>query len=186
MGCSNPHPHRQIWAQSTVTNEIKKKTISQQAYFKDKGKSLLSDYLDEEIAEKSRVVVENDRFVCPVPFWAIWPYGTMIIPKRPFQAISDMTNEDEQSFVSIIRDITIRYDNLFETSFPYSAGMQQSSTDDKNYKGWDFHYSFYPHVLKSATVKKFMVGYEMFSNPQRDITSENAATKIKIVTYCKL
>lgn len=179
MGCSNPHPHGQVWAQSSVPNEIETLTRTQQVYFIKNGSSLLSDYLDKEIAEEDRIVVANQHFVCLVPFWAIWPYETMIIPRRHFQAITDMSVEEEKSFAEIILDITVRYDNLFTTSFPYSAGMQQRPTDKNDYDGWHFHYAFYPPLLRSATVKKFMVGYEMFANPQRDITSEQAANTLR-------
>ena len=179
MGCSNPHPHGQIWAQSSVPNEIAKRTKTQQDYFDKTGVSLLGDYLKQEIQSAERIICENEHFVCLVPFWAVWPYETMIIPRRHFQAVADMTNEEEAAFASILSQITIRYDNLFKSSFPYSAGMQQRPTDGNSHKGWHFHYSFYPPLLRSATVKKFMVGYEMFANPQRDITAEMAANTLR-------
>lgn len=179
MGCSNPHPHGQIWAQSSVPNEIEKRTKTQNAYFDKHGTSLLGDYLKQELASGERIISENEDFVCLVPFWAVWPYETMIIPKRHIQAVTDMTEEEEQSFASMLSFVTIKYDNLFSCSFPYSAGMQQRPTDGADYRGWHFHYSFYPPLLRSATVKKFMVGYEMFANPQRDITAEMAAEKLR-------
>ncbi|MEQ9306029.1 MAG: UDP-glucose--hexose-1-phosphate uridylyltransferase [Marinoscillum sp.] len=179
MGCSNPHPHGQIWAQSSIPNEIVKRDKTQQDYFKVHGRSMLSDYLEQELQDGSRIIAENEHFVVLVPFWAVWPYETMIIPRRHFQAISDMTNEEETAFAEILSNITIRYDNLFKCSFPYSAGMQQRPTDEKNHEGFHFHYSFYPPLLRSATIKKFMVGYEMFANPQRDITAEMAASTLK-------
>lgn len=179
MGCSNPHPHGQIWAQSSVPNEIAKRTITQERYFKEKGVSLLGDYLVQEELLDERVICKNDHFVCLVPFWATWPYETLIIPRRHFAAISDMTAQEEEAFADIIQRITIRYDNLFQTSFPYSAGMQQRPTDGWEYPGWHFHYAFYPPLLRSATIKKFMVGYEMFANPQRDIAAEQAADTLR-------
>lgn len=179
MGCSNPHPHGQIWAQSSVPNEIAKRTATQEAYFKENGRSLLGDYLKQEIEDGSRIVCENEYFVCLVPFWAVWPYEAMIIPRRHFQAVSDMTEEEQNAFADVLSQITIKYDNLFRCSFPYSAGMQQRPTDGEDHEGWHFHYSFYPPLLRSATVKKFMVGYEMFANPQRDITAEQAAATLK-------
>jgi len=179
MGCSNPHPHGQIWGQSSVPNEIAKRTTTQGTYFAKKGKSLLADYLDQELKSDERIVCRNEYFVCLVPFWAVWPYETMIIPVRHFQAITDMTAEEEQAFADILSQITIRYDNLFQCSFPYSAGMQQRPTDGQKHEGWHFHYSFYPPLLRSATIRKFMVGYEMFANPQRDITAEQAANTLK-------
>lgn len=183
MGCSNPHPHGQIWAQSSVPNEIEKRTITQQKYYSRYERSMLSDYLKQELTDENRIIIRNDHFVCLVPFWALWPYETMIIPRRHFQAITDMTDAEESAFAEIMLDITIRYDNLFNTSFPYSAGMQQRPTDGKDYQGWHFHYSFYPPLLRSATVKKFMVGYEMFANPQRDITAEQAAETLRSLPH---
>ena len=179
MGCSNPHPHGQIWAQSSIPNEIQKRTVTQQSYYKKHNRSLLSDYLKQELEDGSRIIAQNDHFVCLVPFWAVWPYETIIIPKRHFQAVTDMTATEEDAFAAIMLDITIRYDNLFKISFPYSAGMQQRPTDGGDYQGWHFHYAFYPPLLRSATVKKFMVGYEMFANPQRDITAEQAADTLR-------
>lgn len=180
MGCSNPHPHGQIWAQSSVPNEIFKKTIKQQEYFTKNGSSLLGDYLRQELDLGERVIAENEHFVCLVPFWAVWPYETMIVPKRHFQAISDMSDIERDAFADMLSRITIKYDNLFSCSFPYSAGMQQRPTDtEEDHEGWHFHYSFYPPLLRSATVKKFMVGYEMFANPQRDITAEQAAVTLR-------
>ena len=175
MGCSNPHPHGQIWAQNSIPIEIQKRTKSQQAYFQKQGRSLLGDYLKQELTEKKRIVTKNDHFVALVPFWAVWPYEIMIIPVRHFSSIAEMDKQEQYYFAEILKEVTVRYDNLFQTSFPYSAGMQQRPTDNQNYDGWHFHYSFYPPLLRSATVKKFMVGYEMFANPQRDITAETAA-----------
>lgn len=179
MGCSNPHPHGQIWAQSSIPNEIEKRTSTQEAYFGQHGRSLLTDYLEQELEENARIICENEHFVCLVPFWAVWPYETMIIPRRHFGCVADMTEAEELAFADLLSQITIRYDNLFKCSFPYSAGMQQRPTDGKQYPGWHFHYSFYPPLLRSATVKKFMVGYEMFANPQRDITAEQAAATLR-------
>ncbi len=179
MGCSNPHPHGQIWAQRSIPNEILKKTNTQERYFAKNGKSLLSDYLAQELAKESRIVHQNEHFVCLVPFWAVWPYETMIIPKRHFPSIADMNPEEDEAFAEALSITAIKYDNLFKVSFPYSAGMQQRPTNDVEYQGWHFHYSFYPPLLRSATVKKFMVGYEMFANPQRDITAEQAADTLR-------
>lgn len=179
MGCSNPHPHGQIWAQSAVPQEISKKTAAQEAYYAKHGKSLISRYLEQELEKKERIVCENEHFVGVVPFWAVWPYETMLIPRRHFASIADMSAAEKQSFADLLKEVTVRYDNLFETSFPYSAGMQQRPTDGKPHEGWHFHYSFYPPLLRSATVKKFMVGYEMFANPQRDITAEQAAKTLR-------
>lgn len=179
MGCSNPHPHGQIWAQKTIPTEIQKRIKPQQDYFEANGKSLLSDYLDQELESGERIIYENELFVSLVPFWATWPYEAMIIPKRHFSAISDLNTEEVKGFAEALSATTIKYDNLFKTSFPYSAGIMQKPTNEGDYSGWHFHYSFYPPLLRSATVKKFMVGYEMFANPQRDITAEQAAKALR-------
>ena len=179
MGCSNPHPHGQIWAQRSIPNEIQKKTISQMKYFETNKKSLLGFYLEQEQEAEKRIVFQNQHFVCLVPFWAVWPYETMLIPKRHFASIAEMTQDEKRDFAEALSLITIKYDNLFQTSFPYSAGMQQRPTNGGKHEGWHFHYSFYPPLLRSAKVKKFMVGYEMFANPQRDITAEQAAQTLK-------
>ena len=179
MGCSNPHPHGQIWAQSSVPLEIAKETIQQKTYFEQKGQSLLFDYVRLELKQKIRIVLENDHFVALVPFWAVWPYETMIISKRQIQYIFQLTQEEKISFASIIKKLTAKYDNLFNVSFPYSAGIHQAPVNNGDHKEWHMHMHFYPPLLRSATIKKFMVGYEMLANPQRDITAESAAEKLR-------
>lgn len=179
MGCSNPHPHGQIWAQSSLSQEIIKETGQQLNYFKTKGKSMLADYVQLELGLKERIVEENDHFVALVPFWAVWPYETMIISKRHIQQITQFTEEEKMAFAEILKKLTARYDNLFEISFPYSAGMHQAPVNDGDHSEWHWHMHFYPPLLRSATVKKFMVGYEMLANPQRDITPEWAAEKLR-------
>ena len=181
MGCSNPHPHGQIWAQSSIPQEVAKKCIKQKEYFDQHGRSLLGDYLKQEMEARDRIVLENDHFLALVPFWAVWPYEAMIAPKRPMQHILQLTEAEKVSFASILKGLTIRLDNIFNTSFPYSMGIHQAPTDGKAYPEWHWHMSFYPPLLRSATVKKFMVGYEMFANPQRDITAEMAAAKMREV-----
>jgi len=179
MGCSNPHPHGQIWSQSEVPMEPAKKTLTQRDYFERHKKSLLSDYLSEELKKEVRIVVQNEHFVALVPFWAIWPFETMIISKRHFTNIAEMTSKEKDAFADIYKKLTTRYDNLFEVSFPYSAGLHQAPTDDQDHSSWHFHMCFYPPLLRSATVKKFMVGYEMLGEPQRDITPEGAAARLR-------
>lgn len=179
MGCSNPHPHGQIWAQSSLPQEIIKETQQQKLYFDKHGKSLLADYLTLELTSKERVVEENDHFVALIPFWAVWPYETMIISKRHLQTIDQFTEDEKYSYAEILKKLTTRYDNLFEISFPYSAGIHQAPVNDGEHAEWHWHMHFYPPLLRSATVKKFMVGYEMLANPQRDITAEWAAEKLR-------
>ncbi len=179
MGCSNPHPHGQIWAQSTIPQETRLKTIQQEQYWKENQRSLLEDYLAQELNEGSRIVLENEKFVALVPFWAIWPYEAMIIPRRPMRHIAEMNELEKHAFAQILKALTIRFDNLFETSFPYSAGIHQAPTDGQEHPEWHWHMSFYPPLLRSATVKKFMVGYELFAEPQRDVTAEYAAERLR-------
>jgi UDPglucose--hexose-1-phosphate uridylyltransferase len=182
MGCSNPHPHGQIWSQESLPVEPEKKQQHQRAYFVKKRKTLLSDYLVLEVKKQERVVFENEHFVVVVPFWAIWPFETMIVPKRPMARIIEMTESERDAFADAYRRIACRYDNLFETSFPYSAGIHQAPSDEQDHPEWHWHMVFYPPLLRSATVKKFMVGYEMLANPQRDVTPEFSAAKLKALT----
>ena len=179
MGSSNPHPHGQIWAQSTVPVEPAKETYQQLAYFQAKGRSLLADYVAVELQENKRVVLQNDSFVALVPFWAVWPFETIIISKRHLNNILKMTDAEKDDFAAIIKELSTVYDKLFGISFPYSAGLHQSPTDGQEHPEWHFHMHFYPPLLRSATVKKFMVGYEMLGNPQRDITAEWAAERLR-------
>ncbi len=179
MGCSNPHPHGQVWAQASIPEEPKKELVTQQAYFKKHGRTLLGDYLALEVTKNERIVAQNDHFVVMVPFWAFWPYETFVVSRRPFARFTDMSSEEKDGLADIIRQITIRYDNLFQVSFPYSAGFHPAPTDGEDHPEWHFHMHFYPPLLRSATVKKFSVGYEMLGNAQRDITAEFAAGVLK-------
>ncbi|MBT30848.1 MAG: galactose-1-phosphate uridylyltransferase [Thalassobius sp.] len=179
MGCSNPHPHGQIWAQQTIPGEVQQELIAQEAYFKKNKSVLLLDYVNRELELKTRIVFENDGFVALVPFWATWPFEMMILPKRKLQHLGEFTSEDISNYADILKKLTICYDNLFETSFPYSAGIHQLPTDANNYVGLQMHMHFYPPLLRSATVKKFMVGYEMLGEAQRDITPETSAQRLR-------
>lgn len=179
MGCSNPHPHGQIWASSSVPLELEKETREQKKYFEQKGRSLLSDYVQLELKQGERIVLENEHFVALVPFWAVWPYETMIVSKRHLQHVGQFTGEEVRAFAEILKMLTAKYDNLFEISFPYSAGMHQMPVNDGEHPEWHWHMHFYPPLLRSATVKKFMVGYEMLANPQRDVTAEWAAERLR-------
>ncbi len=179
MGCSNPHPHGQIWASSSVPVEILKETGAQETYFRKHGKSLLSAYLNTELKKRERVILENDHFAVVVPFWAVWPYETLVLAKRHVQNIDGFDEAEQYALAEILKQLTVRYDNLFKTSFPYSAGMHQAPVNSGAQKFWHWHMHFYPPLLRSATVKKFMVGYEMLANPQRDITPEAAAEKLR-------
>jgi len=179
MGCSNPHPHGQIWAQLTLPNEVLKKDLQQKNYYDKKQSSLLGDYLSQELELGERILFENDSFVILVPFWAVWPFETMIVPKKHLKNIAELTSEESKAFAEAISVITKAYDKLFKTSFPYSSGIHQAPTNDQDHSHWHWHMSFYPPLLRSATVKKFMVGYEIFGTPQRDISPEKATEMIK-------
>ena len=179
MGCSNPHPHGQIWAQRSVPGEPAKEMENMRRHFDDKGTTLLGDYLAIETDRAERIVCENENFVALVPFWAVWPFEVMVLCRRRVASLSEMNDAEKDALSDIIRRIATRYDNLFECSFPYSAGVHQAPTDGDSHEEWDWHMHFYPPLLRSATVKKFMVGYEMLGNPQRDITPESSAARLR-------
>ena len=179
MGCSNPHPHGQIWSERTVPDLPAREGRTQKAYFEQHGRQLLADYLALEAKTKVRFVVENDTWVALVPFWAVWPFETLVLPRRPVPDLTQLSEPERDGLADIIRQLTIRYDNLFEISFPYSAGLHQRPTDGQEYPEWGLHLHFLPPLLRSATVKKFMVGYELLANAQRDITPEQAAERLR-------
>jgi UDPglucose--hexose-1-phosphate uridylyltransferase len=179
MGCSNPHPHGQIWANETVPDELARETASQEEYFQKHGRSLLTDYLRLEMDKRERIVCENESFVVVVPFWAVWPYECLVISRRQVPSLVELSSAERHGLADILRRLTIRYDNLFKTSFPYTMGFHQRPTDGAAYPGFHLHGHFYPPLLRSATVKKFMVGYEMLAMPQRDITAEVAAKTLR-------
>jgi len=181
MGCSNPHPHGQIWSQSSLPNEVDKKDKSQNVYYTKNKRSLLGDYLKQELEAKERIIYQNDDFVVLTPFWAVWPFETMIVSKKHYTNITKISEQERLAFADAISKITKAYDKLFACSFPYSSGIHQSPTNGKTNEHWHWHMSFYPPLLRSATVKKFMVGYEMFGSPQRDITAEQAADRLKVL-----
>ncbi|MEO9967355.1 MAG: UDP-glucose--hexose-1-phosphate uridylyltransferase [Reichenbachiella sp.] len=178
MGCSNPHPHGQIWAQESIPVEPAKKHLKQKEYFEKHHSDMLSDYLGQELEMGERLIFQNDHMAVLVPYWAAWPYEAMIVPKRRMARIIEMSFEERSSLAEAYRYLTIKYDNLFETSFPYSAGIHQAPYDGQGHPYWHWHMTFFPPLLRSATVKKFMVGYELLGNPQRDITPEFAAAQL--------
>jgi UDPglucose--hexose-1-phosphate uridylyltransferase len=175
MGCSNPHPHGQIWSNETLPTLPAMEDMKQKEYSTRHSHCLLCDYLAFEMKEMERVIFENNGFVCLVPFWAVWPFEVMILPKGHLTDIAQMSDSNRRDLADAIRRIGIRFDNLFETSFPYSMGFHQRPTDGKEHSEWHFHIHYYPPLLRSATVKKFMVGYELLAMPQRDITAEHSA-----------
>ena len=179
MGCSNPHPHGQIWGNENVPDELAREVASQQAYVEKHRRSLLEDYLRLELDKEERLVCANGHFVVVVPFWAVWPYEVLLISRRQVPSLLELASEERRDLADILRRVTIRYDNLFKTSFPYTMGFHQRPTDGAAYPGFHLHAHFYPPLLRSATVKKFMVGYEMLAMPQRDITAEVAAEQLR-------
>jgi UDPglucose--hexose-1-phosphate uridylyltransferase len=179
MGCSNPHPHCQIWASESVPNEAEKEQRSFSRYLRKNGGCLLCRYAELELQNRERVLVENEKFVALVPFWAIWPFEVLVVSKKHLESMELLSREDREGLAEILKKVTIRYDNLFRTAFPYSMGFHQAPTDGASHPEWHFHAHFYPPLLRSATVKKFMVGYEMLGTPQRDITAESAAARLR-------
>lgn len=179
MGCSNPHPHGQIWANASVPDGLLREVASQDAYFAKHGRSLLQDYAQLELEKQERVVCANDGFVVLVPFWAIWPFECLLVSRRPVPSLLELTAEERQGLAEILRRLTIRYDNLFKAPFPYTMGFHQRPTDGQTHPGCHLHAHFYPPLLRSATIRKFMVGYELLSMPQRDITPEAAAAQLR-------
>lgn len=179
MGCSNPHPHGQIWAQSQLPTLISKEDEQQRLYHGQHAIPLLLDYVQKESAAGERVVVENDHWLVVVPFWAAWPYETLLLPKQQVARITELNDAQQQSLANILRDITARYDNLFECSFPYSMGWHGAPFMSDDTAHWQLHAHFYPPLLRSASVRKFMVGYEMLAEPQRDLSPEQAAERLR-------
>ncbi len=179
MGASNPHPHGQIWASSFIPNAILSENKNQKKYYKDNDSVLLVDYVNLEVEKNERVVVENDHWVVLVPFWAVWPFETLLLPKRHIERLGDLSDEESDSLSDILKRFLSKYDNLFNTSFPYTMGWHGAPNDNKDSSHWQLHAHFYPPLLRSATVKKFMVGYEMLAESQRDITAEQAAERLR-------
>jgi UDPglucose--hexose-1-phosphate uridylyltransferase len=178
MGASNPHPHGQIWANENLPNEVAKEDAAQRSHREARSSCLLCDYLRLERESGERTVVENAAFTVLVPFWAVWPFETLIVSRAHLTGIDELDVAARQGLADILSQLTIRYDNLFEISFPYTMGFHQRPTDGQPHPHWHFHAHFYPPLLRSATVRKFMVGYEMLGTPQRDITPESAAARL--------
>jgi len=198
MGCSNPHPHGQIWGVSRLPNEPRKEDKHQRAYFDENGRPLLIDYVNLEMEQQERVVVQNDYWVALVPYWAMWPFEILLLPRRHVLRLPDLDDDERDTLAAILKRLLTRYDNLFETSFPYSMGWHgapfrgqtfevpqtgsrpsPAAKPQRSQEHWQLHAHFYPPLLRSATVKKFMVGYEMLGEPLRDLTPEQAASRLR-------
>ena len=182
MGCSNPHPHGQVWAQTHLPTLAEKKQASFANYFSTHKRAMLLDYANREAADGERVVCENDHWLALVPYWAAWPFETLLLPKFAVQSMEQLASASRQMLGKILTELTSRYDNLFQTSFPYSMGWHSAPFIETRTKSWQLHAHFFPPLLRSASVKKFMVGYEMLAEPQRDITPEQAAARLRDVS----
>lgn len=180
MGASNPHPHCQIWATEHIPDLPLRELASLETYRDEHHACLLCDYLTTELDQPdARIVVENEHFVALVPYWAVWPFETLVLPRRHLGSIPELTAPEQAAFAAILNAVTIRYDNLFEISFPYSMGFHQAPTHGQARDAMHFHAHFYPPLLRSAEIRKFMVGFEMFGSPQRDLTAETAAARLR-------
>ena len=178
LGASNPHPHCQIWANASLPNLPARELASLRQYHAEKRSCLLCDYLKLELQLNLRIVCQNDAFAVVVPFWAVWPFESLVLSKRHLASIDQLSADERDLLGDIMRRITVRYDNLFETAFPYSMGFHQKPTDGGAYDEWHFHAHYFPPLLRSATIQKFMVGYELLSAPQRDVTPESVANRL--------
>jgi UDPglucose--hexose-1-phosphate uridylyltransferase len=179
MGCSNPHPHGQIWANETLPNEVAKEDAAFRDYASGRSSCMLCDYLALERKLNARIVCENQSFAVLTPFWAVWPFEVMLIAKRHVARLPDLSAAERADLARALKGVGVRYDNLFSVSFPYSMGFHQSPLSHGGSNSWHLHAHYYPPLLRSAAVRKFMVGYEMLATPQRDITPEAAAERLR-------
>jgi UDPglucose--hexose-1-phosphate uridylyltransferase len=179
MGASNPHPHGQVWACDYLPTLVAKEDQNQQAYFAENGRPLLLDLVAQEMDADERIVASNEHWLLIVPFWATWPFETLLVPRRHVQRLPDLTDEERDALASILKVGIGAYDRLFETSFPYSMGWHGAPTDGNSHPHWQLHAHFYPPLLRSATIRKFMVGFELLAEAQRDLTPEGAAARLR-------
>ena len=185
MGASNPHPHCQVWATAAVPGEPHKELLAQRSYWQTRGRCLLCDYIELEQREGTRIIFENEGFVGLVPFWAVWPFEILMISRRHLGSMNEFSDADSRTLADMLHRVTFTYNKVFDVSFPYSMGFHQSPTDNATHPEWHFHVHFYPPLLRSATIRKFMVGFEMLGTPQRDITAEIAAERLKQLASLK-
>lgn len=179
MGCSQPHPHGQVWANTSLPSLPAREEQTQRDYQNQYGSPMLLDYAHKEAADGSRTVVSNEHWIAVVPYWAAWPYETLLLPLAHRRHLDELSEVEKDALAAILKQLTTRYDNLFATSFPYSMGWHGAPRDEGDYSHWQLHAHFYPPLLRSATVRKFMVGYEMLAEPQRDLTPEQAAERLR-------
>ena len=179
MGCSNPHPHGQIWASNFLPNEVATEDRTQAAHLQKTGENMLVSYASREAENGERTVVENEHWIAVVPYWATWPFEILLLPKAHLLRMPDLNASQKDALAEIIKALTTRYDNLFQTEFPYSMGWHGAPFQEGNFEHWQLHAHFYPPLLRSATVRKFLVGYEMLAEAQRDLTAETAAAQLR-------
>lgn len=179
MGASNPHPHGQIWATEHIPNEPAAELRAQSDYFQKHGEPLLLAYLRTELAQHERVVAENDHWVTVIPFWAVWPFETLVLPRLPVKDMRSLSEWQRDGLADMLKQVTAGYNRIFDTAFPYSMGFHGAPCDGQSHPEWQLHAHFYPPLLRSATVRKFMVGFELLGSPQRDITPEAAAATMR-------
>ena len=179
MGASNPHPHGQIWATEHLPDEPALELAAQREYFEANGKALLASYFELETQERERIVSENDSWVALVPFWAVWPFELLVLPRRRVASLGELSEAERDGFASVLHTVTSGYNRVFDTPFPYSMGLHPAPCDTAPHPEWHLHAHFYPPLLRSATVRKFMVGFELLGSPQRDITPESAAETLR-------
>ncbi|QEE28330.1 UDP-glucose--hexose-1-phosphate uridylyltransferase [Terriglobus albidus] len=181
MGASNPHPHGQVWATEHIPNEPLMELAAQQEYYAKSQEPLLTAYLRTELIEQERVVASNETWVAVVPFWAVWPFETLLLPRCPVSSFTGLNAEERDGLADILHTLTAGYNRVFDTPFPYSMGFHPAPSDGQPHPEWTLHAHFYPPLLRSATVRKFMVGFELLGSPQRDITPESAAATLRSV-----
>ncbi len=179
MGASNPHPHGQIWATEHVPNEPALELAAQKEYFAARGTALLADYLKLELEQRERVVAENASWAAVVPFWAVWPFEVLLLPKESVARMEELSEAQRDGLAEILKTVTAGYNAVFDTAFPYSMGFHPAPSDGEAHEEWTLHAHFFPPLLRSATVRKFMVGFELLGSPQRDITPEGAASTLR-------
>ncbi len=178
MGASNPHPHGQIWAGDFIPTELSKEDQFQREYLKKYDAVLLDDYEQQELESQERIVCQNSEWVAVVPFWATWPFESMLLPLKPVKRMQDMNQTQGRELAEILKRLLTKYDHLFQVSFPYSMGWHGAPNTKDDPTHWTLHAHFYPPLLRSSTIKKFLVGYEMLGEAQRDLTPESAASRL--------
>jgi UDPglucose--hexose-1-phosphate uridylyltransferase len=181
MGASNPHPHGQIWATEHIPDEPTAELRAQSTYLSEHGRPLLTDYLELELEERERIVAQNDSWVALVPFWAVWPFELIVLPRKQAHNLRDLDASQRDGLAHMLKTVTAGYNRVFNAPFPYSMGFHGAPSDRKEHPEWQLHAHFYPPLLRSATIRKFMVGFELLGSPQRDITPESAADTLRRV-----